>query len=368
MPVLSDPRTFGVERRDDPLVRLAAAVAAGGSERPQAERRLRAAVRERLEQEAEAEIHAALAAVSNAACYRALWDALVAVVEAPGPDGGDITAQAFALPLVLVAASTQRVVLPAVLDGIEELVALFERQHALGQTRNFGLSNALAELAAFERLPALQAYEAARSLDTRQIRGAFPPAPVVVETGREQAHLRFLVGAGIAPSHAPDFTETAANIGAWGGACSRWLGARLTTPGSQLLVLPRPPCALLRAGHVGRTAQLDVALHLFVSAAVRRFRQTVGDPVAILSVHDDWELRVSLSSPFADDLIEGYRWPLHPLDDLDQIARQIAALLEQVRIGDVRTVRGILPALRAGGAIFHPCMSEWPDLAARTLQ
>jgi hypothetical protein len=124
------------------------------------------------------------------------------------------------------------------------------------------------------------------------------------------------------------------------------------------------PQGLLRAPHAGRCAQLEVALHLFVSNTVRRIRMTAGEPVAILSTHDDGELRLTLSSVFAEDLVEGFGWPLAPLDDLHAIEQAIIALLREVRIEDVRLLPSMMPAQRACGGEWYPRANEWDTLVA----
>jgi hypothetical protein len=179
----------------------------------------------------------------------------------------------------------------------------------------------------------------------------------------EEVHLRFLAGAGIVPATEPSFVETASNIGAWGMPLTRALAGQLAGEAVDILPLPRPPLELLRAPHAGRCAQLEAALNLSVSNATRRFRASVGDPAAIVSVHDDGEVRVALSSQFDGAPSEGFRWPLHPLDDVGQISRDVAQLLAACRIADVTYVGRILPAHDAQGRTWFPGVRELDLLA-----
>jgi hypothetical protein len=133
---------------------------------------------------------------------------------------------------------------------------------------------------------------------------------------------------------------------------TRAIASQLSRPGVDVLPLPRPPVDFLKAGHVGRMAQLEAALNLFVSDAVRSFRSISGDPAAIITSHDDNEIRVSLSSPFDDTTVEGFRWPLHPLDDIESISGVIAELLVECRVSDVRVLNKVLPALNVRGQLF----------------
>jgi len=126
---------------------------------------------------------------------------------------------------------------------------------------------------------------------------------------------------------------------------TRALARQLAQPGLDLLPLPRPPTAILKAAHAGRCAQLELAFSLFVSNTVRQFRSAVGDPAVILSAHQGEagaaEIRISMSSAFDDTLLEGFRWPLHPLDEIGQVVSNITDLLRECRIGDVRAVEPV---------------------------
>ena len=175
-------------------------------------------------------------------------------------------------------------------------------------------------------------------------------------------HLRFLVGAGIAPANEPPLTETASNIGAWGLALTRLLATQLAQSGAEVLPMARPPCDLLRAAHAGRTAQLETACNLFASNAVRRFRSASGDPVAILSAHDNGELRLTLSQPFDEQMIEGFRWPLHPLDDIAEITGSISGLLAECRVGRIEIAPRLLPDCKVEGLAWFPKVQEWAQL------
>ncbi len=115
--------------------------------------------------------------------------------------------------------------------------------------------------------------------------------------------------------------------------------------------MPRPPLDLLRATYAGRTAALEAALNLSVSNAVRRFRSASGEPVVVLSAHDEPEIRLSLSSIFDEGAIAGFRWPLHPLDDIGAIVRVMITLLDDCRLDDVRFVSAVLPSRNEQGQV-----------------
>ena len=271
-------------------------------------------------------------------------------------------ARVFALPLVIITGSRRPASLPGVVPDIAAVTALFEQHGALGPTRNFGLGNALCSLATIDAIKPGEIYAWTR--DIGGARRALAPAAIAIEEPGEQVHLRFLVGAGIAPASEPSFVETASNIGTWGMPLTRALAAQLGQAGVEVLPLARPPCDLMRAGHAGRFAQLDAAFNLFVSNAVRRFRGATGDPVAVISAHDDADIRVSLSSPFDDTLLEGFRWPLHPLDDIGRITDSITELLAACRVGNVRCAEKVLTALDAQGRAWFVSVRDADRLEA----
>jgi hypothetical protein len=227
-----------------------------------------------------------------------------------------------------------------VLPDISEIHALLEQHGALGATRNFGMSAALCPLEVLERFNPSSVFRW-----NHAYAGAVPKdisgLPIAVAAGSEQAHLRFLVGAGITPAHLPSFPETAGNIGNWGVAFSRTVARQLAQSGLELLPLARPPAGLLRAAHSGRHAVIETAFHLFASHALRSCRMTAGEPVVVLSAHresGDAEVRVSVSSVLDDALLEGFCWPLHPADDLEVIIAAVAGLMEASRVKDLRVV------------------------------
>ena len=69
--------------------------------------------------------------------------------------------------------------------------------------------------------------------------------------------MRFLLGAAIAPAHAPNIVETGANVGRWGTPALRVMVGELALAGVQVLPMPRPPAGLLSAAWQGRRAGVE---------------------------------------------------------------------------------------------------------------
>jgi hypothetical protein len=80
----------------------------------------------------------------------------------------------------------------------------------------------------------------------------------------------------------------------------------------------------------------------------------VGDPGMILSAHAGGEVRVTLHSALDEGLTEGYRWPLHPLDDVAEIVGAMESFARECRILDIVTVPEVLPDTTATGAALFP--------------
>lgn len=320
---------------------------------PEAERELNAAVERLLAAHADAEVRGALSLASSREAHGRLWDVLCAASEGQGGRDEAVVARTFALPLVIVSGARQSATVGGALADVATLAEVLRRAGALGASRNLGFSNALCSLETLQRLPP----STVRDWSAPDAPGSSPrdvaPEPIAIRAG-EEVHLRFLLGAAVTPAAAPPVHETAAHIGAWGLQFARALGAQIAVPGIELLALPRPPAGVLKAAYTGRRAQLEVALNLFMSNTIKRVRAAAGEPVVVVSVHEagdrGGELRVSMSAPFDEAVLEGFRWPLHPIEEPNEIARMIGQFAADCRLTDVRIVDSIQP--EGGAALF----------------
>ena len=301
------------------------------------------------------EIRKLLLGSPSPACYRHLQEALAKLINKPAR-GEVLIARLFALPLVIVAGARTATQLPDSLPDIGAVTALLNEHGVTGADKNVGLGNALIAVETLECVgPGLLREWAAR------LRSGGAPlelagSPVTVATGREQVHLRFLVGASVVPAHVPTFIETGANVGAWGMPLTQLLAKQLAAPGVEVLPMARPPVPVFMAADAGRAAQIELAFNLFMSNALRDIRRAVGDPTVVLSSHQmpggGGELRVSLSSPFDEGTLEGFRWPLHPADEVGEITKKINQLIEDCQLHDVRLLAGVAGDLNARGGRF----------------
>jgi hypothetical protein len=273
------------------------------------------------------------------------------------PERGEtVIARLFALPLVIVAGARQATTIPDALPDMAAVTALFEQHGVLGAGRNFGLGNALVAMETLVCLPPSLMRAWATQLRTGAAPLELAGSAIAVAPGREQVHLRFLVGASVTPAHVPSAIETGGHIGAWGMALTKLLAQQLAQPALTILPISRPPAPLYLAADAGRAAQTELAFSLFLSNAVREMRMAVGDPSVVLSAHrreaDAAEIRISLSSPFDDSLLEGFQWPLYPADEVDKILNNIQYLLNECRLPDVRLMATLCGDLNARGGRF----------------
>jgi hypothetical protein len=293
-------------------------------------------------------------AAPSAAVARHLWRRLIdAWRAASAPQGDQLAAMLFALPVVIVAAATSDAAaaaagaLPGVLDDVERVTALLREHHALGGKLSFALAAPLVAADAIDiaRLPTLLAWQQLSPSGGSAAREVHP-APMMIRPTQESVHLRFLIGSTIAAS-ADSFADQRG--GEWIMPLAQELSRQLAVTGLSVLALPRPPQVPLLALQHGRSAQREVGAQLFASNAIRRFRARVGEPSAVISAHrcaaalGGGELRLSLSSPFDTQQAEGFRCPLFPPDRAADVATMLLELLHDCRVTDVRVVAGAQP-------------------------
>ena len=343
---LPDPRRYG--SGDSPLLQLAADA-------------LVSAMRELARGSRDDEMRQALAAAPSHAAYVRIWRALCTAIEKPGSEHA-VAPRVFAMPWVIVCSATTNVAIECVVHDLAPLTAVFEKHGVFGAGRSVGFSNALCAIETIEALPPSAVSRWAHGDAPPDARdgergNALPPAPIRLTRGDEAVHVRFLVGAAVVPAHAPDITETGSNVGAWGTPALQAMAAQLKAPGAQLLPMPRPPAGLYSAAYAGRRQGLEAALNLFFSKTVRTMRLKVGDPSVTLAAHAGGDIRLTLWTALDDSLVEGFRWPLHPLDDIAEIERIVAALAEECRLGEPAVLTDVLPDRTSTGAVLYKAAS-----------
>jgi len=343
---LPDPRAYTPFSSNPLVVAAENAAKAGSAMQQDAGEILRSCLREALEAGNDAQIEQALAEAASGPVRDALAHALEAALDAR--DEAPLAMRLFAIPLLIVTGGRGLAVVPGVVPDVGELRKLFEKQGALGQSKNFGLSNALTTAERLAEVKPSLLYRLAHGMGQEGFQPPeLAPQDIEVDSGEERVHLRFVIGAALTPANAPGFTETASNIGAWGLAFTQTLAAQLGQEGLSLLPIPRPPMNLQRALETGRFALREMEFQLFLSNALRRFRARVGDPDATVASYSDGSVRVTLGSPFDASLACEYRWPLYPEDDLGSVANSIFGLLAECRLETVQVAETVWLATAA---------------------
>jgi hypothetical protein len=340
MKTLPDPRAYTPFSSNPLVVAAEHAAKTGSALQQQKSGELLSLLRETLEAGDDARIEQALSEATSRSVRETLRRALVTALE---PCHGAVFAmRAFAIPVLIVTGGRALAVVPGVVPDVGELQALLEKHGALGQSLNFGVGNALTT---DERLTALKPGMLYRLTREQGAKGFRPPdlAPqdIEVDSGEERVSLRFLVGAAVAAPNAPDISEAAGNIGAWGLAFAQVLARQLGQEGLSLLAIPRPPTNLQWALESGRFALREMEFQLFLSDALRRFRARVGDPDATVAAYSDGSVRISLDSPFDESLACQYRWPLYADDDLAAVGSSIFGLLADCRLETVQVAETV---------------------------
>lgn len=361
MPAIADPRVY--TQQADALQsalyqRVASSLSEPGVARASAiDDAVASEFAQRLQDGDGAFFSAILDAAPSAPVARYLWRRMIEAwrVAARPADDAAIAATLFALPVIVVAGQSQAAseAQPALAASVQcvlidaQRVAAILREHgALGGCRNFALAGALcgADKLDIARLPELLRWQN-DALDANALVRDVTPAPIVLATPHESVHLRFLVGTALAAPRADVLGGNDAAV--WGIPLAQELARQLAAPNVQVLALPRPPEAPLQALLQGRVAQRAVGAQLFASNAIRRMRASVGEPSAVISAHrctvapGGGELRLSLSSAFDPRQAEGFRCPLFPTDNVNDVVAMLLELLRDCRVTDARVLAGV---------------------------
>ncbi|OWY38476.1 hypothetical protein CEK28_12625 [Xenophilus sp. AP218F] len=304
----------------------------------------RDAMREMLERGELLSISVALAMVPSQACYQIVWDALRAAVEET--DGA--RAVVFAMPLVLVAGSKSQAALPGEIADAAGLNALL-REHGV-LAGDAALGGVLLHPDSVVALDAVKLFRLTRDLDGA--RAALPSQPAPVTVKEEGVFLRYLLGVAIQRAAEPLPVKLGGAVGGWGMPLMKFLGEQLKTEGVTLFPIARPPLPAMQALVAGNFARFEVALQVFASSQIRRLRERDREPVAILSAHDNGELRVTLSAKGDASGWEAFVWPLASLDNAALIESNFRQLMAECHVRDVHVLPELHPDSRDGAPLF----------------
>jgi len=367
-PVLADPRCFAPSS-DNPYCGIAQRWIdqLSASQREVVSPELCESYRVALEASDDAEIAGSLQAATSAAVYRCLWASLVRALGGNAREKRNPAARMFAIPLLIVTGGKGDLTVSGVLPDISSVQRVLEQNGALGQTRNFGLSNALCALETVAQMPFSRVYsmgqgwigggaEARINVATIDL----PPSDLIVIGADESVHLRFLAGAAMTAVDAPSFLETGADVGAWGMPLTRELSEQLKVEGLSILPIARPPQDWLSAQVSGWKAREELSFQAFVSRVLRRFRAEVGDPEATIAALDSGTIALRLASPIIENRIEVHRWTPHALDDVREIAQGMLDMLAECRVDHIEVVPTLVSEQEFANPTVRPRIDRNP--------
>lgn len=292
----------------------------------------------------------ALQTVPAQEAYEALWAQVCQLVDGEllsRPDGK--RARLFMLPLILVAGARQEVTVPATLPDATAVKALLQQHGVLADSNQVWLSDTLCDLPGMDAIPASTWYQAMLSIQQggHGLPLSLPAAPLLVK-GNEGVHVRCLIGLAL-EQPGESLVRLGGDAQGWGLALCKLLQTQWQQSGLTLFVMPRPLCGVMAGRHDARFTCLEVAFQLFASTQIRKVREGVGDPAAVLACHEGGELRVSLGSVLQPALRERFVWRLSALDRVASIQQMMEGLLQECQVTDIRRVHDVQPALGPDG-------------------
>ncbi|WP_246210760.1 hypothetical protein [Vogesella oryzae] len=323
---------------------------------------LRASLLELLERDELLSLSVALAMVTSQQTYQILWDALRDAAERPGSGRHAVI---FAVPVVLVIGSKNKVTLPDRIGDVDRLNAIFREHGVFAPGAEVFLSGKLLHPDSVVGISSSQIYRYTRQLADAAsgLPLALPAAAITAKD--EGVFLRYLIGVAMRDDGAEPPVKLGGSVGAWGVPLMKFLGEELKTDGVTLFPIPRVPMPLMQAIVAANQARLEVALQVFASTQIRKLRDQGEEPVAVVSAHDNGELHFTISAAGNAKDWGGFVWPLAAQDVVGQIETTFRILMLECQVNDVRVVPQVQPEQQDGIPLFFTA-DDWP--AQRTLQ
>lgn len=347
LPALPDPRRYPADFGDHTLLTLTGKLLQerdlGAMVRNEAA--LDEMLRDYLTRSDDAAIDAALDAAPDQATRQTLSDRLRAVL-------GQATSSAaqyaipFAIPIVWVAGVRGKLLMPGKLPDVDAVRRLLIEQGLIAADADVLISGKLLDQ---EQLRAIAPSQLGRWRDVLQYASGglphdFKEAPM--EVNGDGVFLRYLVGVAMQTAQGEPAIQLGKPLGTWAIAFAKLLGEQMKHDGLTLFPLPRAPQAWLNALDDGRAAQLEIRFQVFVSNILRKLRTAGESPVAVLSAHDNGEIRVTIGAERNGEQWEGFVWPLAALDKVEVLQQQMVGLLRECQQDSIRILPNVLPTIK----------------------
>lgn len=359
--LLPDPRQYARMDPKQPLLRRVMSHLTQ-ADQPETLIALQHEVRDALLSGQDEALQHALQAAPAQEAHDVLWQQLCQLVDGEvlsRPDGK--RARLFMLPLILVAGARQEVTIPATLPDAAAVMVLLQQHGVLADSNQVWLSDTLCDLPSMDAVSASTWYQAMLSVQQggQGLPLSLPASPLVVK-GNEGVHVRCLVGLAL-EQEGESLVRLGGDAQGWGLALCKLLQTQWQQNGLTLFVMPRPMSGVMAGRHDARFTCLEVAFQLFASTQIRKVREGVGDPAAVLACHEGGELRVCLGSVLQPSLRERFVWRLSALDRVASVQHMMESLLQECQVTDIRRVRDVQPALGTDG---QPLFLDLDQVAA----
>lgn len=344
---LPDPRQYPPVNARNPIIRQLMSMLTEHDENLVAAKRAKLVnmITDLLIAKDHAAINAALTQAPAQDAWQSLWQILCEVVS-KHPENCDIHTTLFALPIIVVAASSQECTVPGILDNPDQVLQILRQHGVLAQDAEAVIAPGLVSaeaMAAFS--PAILYQWKSGAIDTfrldQQSPLNLPASPIRAK--EESAWLRFIVGAVCGSTARPAPIRLGGLVEKWGLELSQALGEQLKTANATVLAIPRAPQGWQEAQQNGRTVLLETRLQLTASSAIRAIRAKGCTPVAVIAAHENDEIRITFSSQEDAERWLGFVWPLSPADRVEHIQQFALMLLRDCQVYDVRVIDTLQP-------------------------
>ena len=314
---------------------------------------LQSLIAEMLISKDNAALNAALLQAPALEAWQALWQAISDAVETPSSVSSEY-AQLFAIPVIIVAGSAKGTHLSCEIKNTEAILALLKQHKVLESGTQTFLLPHLVSSDVLSSISLSQQWEWKQAFVPTLQQGQAPAlslehSPIFIK--EESAWLRFIVGVSLA-NPSTSSIQLGGNVGSWGMALAQQLGEQLKQEDATVLAIPRAPQALLAAQNTGRQILQETRLQLLASSAIRAIRSKGRTPVAVMAAHENNEIRITFSSQEDKERWQGFVWPIHAGDHVEQIGQFALALFHDCQVSDVRIIDTIQPDRDEGLPFF----------------
>lgn len=239
----------------------------------------------------------------------------------------DISAEIFAIPVILVAGSTKRLSLPSHLSN-EQLNQVILANTSFGQNDIY-LSGKLFDPSVISKIQPSQIYYWAKNINQASLFLPIKLSVSTIETVNESVFLRFLIGVNCNLSSSiyslsnNTFSPLAMQI-------MRLINKTLAKPGLTLFPIPLAPVSLTRALNVGHMYRKEIAISVAISNIAKQIRGQGFDPKATITTsHSTIEIFINSET---SQLNETSLWHLSQFEDFEQIITLLTNLLNEMQI------------------------------------